>query len=458
MLTPGLATYLASMKDSPVESSLDRLRRQIRDSQPCAVATAHLLRRVVGASRVIEVASLVERIQKTGDKLVTAQPKELAVDNIVRRVLRVIRDEAEENRDGQVAALGDVGSETAGDKASMSPSVVVASPTSEAPKERPPMSMSHAPTAGDTTTAGVNSLFGLLSQPSSKSASPLETPNHKSPTMPPSASDGGQDLRAEVIEGIEEIIDELNQVDDQIAGYASDHIYSNEVVLTYSPSATIRKFLLKAASKRRFTVVCVENSSRNVQDIHPAATRNASSQDDKVTVDIMQRSLTAVGITVLMVPHSAVYALMSRVSKVLLDSHLVLADGGLLAAAGGKVVVRTANMHRTPVIVLSGVYKLSPILVSDPDSLIEYGNPGGVISSDQSNVMEKIATENPLHDYIPANSVDLYITNLYVLIHPRLVRVATNQVCSGGHSPSYIYRIVADHYRPEDMHHTSLAK
>ncbi|KAL8642603.1 MAG: hypothetical protein Q9228_000744 [Teloschistes exilis] len=412
------------------------MRRQIRNSQPCALATAHILRQVVGAFRVGEVGTLVEKIQQTGDKLVAAQPKELAVDNVVRRVLRVIRDEEDENRDGQLSTCDDARLGSLANRASPSPppSLAGTSPPKGNTNEQPSVSASHASTGG-ATAVNIHSLFGLLSQPSSKGPSPLDTPNHQSPRLAPSISDGGHDLRAEVMEGIEEIIDELNQVDDQIAGYALDHIHLNEIVLIQSPSATLRKFLLKVAAKRKFTVVFVQNSSRNPWDIHTAATHIPINEG---TVDIMQRSLIAAGITVLTVPHSAVYALMSRVSKVFLDSDIVLADGGCIAAAGAKVIAKAANVHRTPVVVLSGVYQLSPIHTSNPDWLIDYGVSGKVSSFDRSNTMGNIDTGNPLQDYIPAYAVDLYITNL------------------GGHSPSYMYRVVGDHYRPEDMHITDL--
>ncbi|KAL8631780.1 hypothetical protein Q9189_002478 [Teloschistes chrysophthalmus] len=415
-------------------------RRQVRNSQPCALATAHILRQVVGVFQVGEVGTLVEKIQQTGDKLVAAQPKELAVDNIVRRVLRVVRDEEDESRDSQLSAFDDARSGSLGNRvspSSPSPSLAGTSSPRGNTNEQPSVSASH-PSSGGATAVNLHSLFGLLSQPSSKGPSPMDTPNHQSPRLAPSI-DGGHDLRAEVMEGIEEIIDELNQVDDQIAGYALDHIHSNEVILIQSPSATLRKFLLKAAAKRKFTVVCAQNSSRDPWDIHAAATHIPINHNDEGTVDIMQRSLIAAGIPVVTVPHSAVYALMSRVSKVFLDSHIVLADGAFIAAAGARVIAKAANVHRTPVIVLSGVYKLSPIHTSNPDWLIEYGVPGEVSSFDQSNAMGKIDTGNPLQDYIPADAVDLYITNL------------------GGHSPSYMYRVVGDHYRPEDVHITDLA-
>lgn len=47
--------------------------------------------------------------------------------------------------------------------------------------------------------------------------------------------------------------------------------------------------------------------------------------------------------------------------------------------------------------------------------------------------MDKVDVVNPIYDHVAADLVDLYITNL------------------GGHAPSYLYRIVADHYRVEDI-------
>lgn len=49
------------------------------------------MRQVVEQHEVTDVASLIQRVQEVGQQLIGAQPKELAVGNIVRRVLGVIR-------------------------------------------------------------------------------------------------------------------------------------------------------------------------------------------------------------------------------------------------------------------------------------------------------------------------------------------------------------------------------
>ena len=134
--------------------------------------------------------------------------------------------------------------------------------------------------------------------------------------------------------------------------------------------------------------------------------------DDDSRPESFQKSLTAAGITVVLIPDSAVYALVSRVNKVILDTHVVLANGGVVAAAGAKVIATAARMHRKPVIVLGAVYKLSPVYPFDIDSFMENGNPGRVISYGDGDLVNKVELRNPLFDYIPPELVDLYITNL----------------------------------------------
>jgi len=85
-------------------------------------------------------------------------------------------------------------------------------------------------------------------------------------------------------------------------------------------------------------------------------------------------------------------------------------------------------------VVVSGVYKLSPVYPFDFEALIEHGDSSKIIGYEEGDLVDKINIENPLYDYVPAELVDLYITNL------------------GGHAPSYLYRIVSDHYRREDDH------
>jgi len=54
---------------------------------------------------------LIERVQSVGRRLIAAQPREMVVGNIVRRVLGLIREEAEGDHDAEFA-LSEAGSES----------------------------------------------------------------------------------------------------------------------------------------------------------------------------------------------------------------------------------------------------------------------------------------------------------------------------------------------------------
>ena len=402
------------------------------------------MRQVVEQYNVTDVASMIKRVQEVGQQLVLAQPKELAVGNIVRRILGVIRLEAEENRDGN-ASNADNGSRLRSPGTPVGDNHSPSSSSASSPLRygnpgtmKAPISgtdflkiggedrvASHSQAASQTSTIAsadrplLKSMFSLLSHPASNNASPIATPSSHSPKDPsplPDRSLTGQtaatDLGAEVGEAIEEIIEELETADDQIAGYALDHVHSSEVIMTYGSSVTVQKFLLKAAGKRKFTVVHAESFPNHHESVHATVSGSLKGDANDTGPDRFHKSLTAAGITVILIPDSTIFALMSRVNKVLLDTHAVLADGGLVADAGTRSLAKAASMHKTPVVVLSGVYKLSPIYPFNTDAFVEYGDASRVIPYKEGDLMEKLDLENPLHDYVPPELIDLYITNL----------------------------------------------
>ncbi|RDL37942.1 NagB transferase-like protein [Venustampulla echinocandica] len=474
---PNLGVFLKALKTQQLEASIEHLisllkRRQIRNSRPCAIATAHLLLRVVARFKWTDIGKLLQRIQEVGQRLVEAQPKEMVVGNIVRRVLGMIRDEAKEDRSEDMSDTASITQIDSPQRETSDPaplrtigvSTATASPlrfgASNAPGStdtdsddgsartpqgghRPPLMTSHTSYAVLNGLPVQQSMFNLLSA----TPSPLSTPPQQIDS--PQAGSGinaasvaqrvaasSKDLKAEVISGIEEIIDELDQVDDQMAGYAQEHIHSNEVILTHSSSTSVQKFLLKAAEKRKFTVIVAESYPNDHQATHAAVTGSVApdlGSSEDTSLEMFLKPLTAAGITVVLTTDAAIFAIMSRVNKVILATHAVIANGGLIAAAGARIIAKAAKVHKIPVIVVSGVYKLSPEYPFEFESLIEYGDPGRIVKYHDGNLVDNLEIDNPLYDYVPPDLVDLYITNL------------------GAHAPSYLYRIVADHYKPEDI-------
>ncbi len=439
-------------------------RRQIRHSRPCAVATAYLLRRVVAKAKAepgksIEAARLLQRVQEVGGRLIAAQPRELVVGNVVRRVLGLIREEQENERgEGDISGLSsEVGIES-GQQTSHVPSLGKGDPLSNLNATRPASDMQalHASQSSaivdtrrstqppsrpslqpsNTTFAGappVTSMFSLLSHPTMSSSRSSPAPGSPRGTATPHPV-SSNDIRQEVIEGIGEIVDELEQSDEQIASYALEHIHANEVILTYSSSTTVQRFLLKAASKRKFTVIHAESYPNCHQKVHALVTGNTNlDHSDALPTETFHKTLTSAGIAVILIPDSAIFAIMSRVNKVILGTHAILSNGALFAASGTKLVTKAAKAHHVPVVVLSGTYKLSPKYPYDPDMYTEYGDVSKVFPYQDGELVGSVQVENPILEFVGPECVDMYVTNL------------------GGHAPSYLYRIVKDQYRDEDV-------
>ncbi|RQM05568.1 hypothetical protein DH86_00001592 [Scytalidium sp. 3C] len=358
-------------------------RRQISNSRSCAIATAQLLLRVVAKFRWTDVGKLLLRIQHVGQRLMEAQPREMAVGNVVRRVLGMIREEAKEDRNEEYSDSGtnsqrgsprrqstvsDLGISKPGathSVASFSPlrfgttdGTEVTDSNDDASESksntpRPSLLTSHTSYGVLNGVPVQQSMFNLLSTtPSPSSTPPITHSPSSKPLMNPAAltprmSTGTQDLKAEIISGIEEIIDELLQVDEQIAAYAQEHIHSNEIILTHTSSTSVQKFLLKAAEKRKFTVIVAESYPNEHNATHAAVTGKKGQVEegsDEMSQDDFVKPLSAAGVTVILMTDATIFAIMSRVNKVILATHAVIANGGLIAAAGARLIAKAAKL------------------------------------------------------------------------------------------------------------------
>lgn len=391
----------------------------------------------MSVTKASEPGRLIQKVQDVGKRLVAARPQELVVGNIVRRVLGLIRDEEDDSR-GE-SDLSSMGSD--GESRPHTPQIE-ASPLGITPRRdiaepfstnRPPLLSQHTGAPGRPP---VTSMFSILAHPTMASPG-TSSPAGRSGTATPSmvASFGAStDFREEVKQGIMEIIDELAQSDEQIANYALEHIHPTEIIFTYSASLTVQRFLLKAASKRKFTLFQAEAYPNNYLKTHALSTGRMDSAGDEMDAESFQKPLTAAGITVILVPDSAIFAIMSRINKVILGAHAVLSNGSIIAAAGTKIVAKAARYHHVPVLVLAGTYKLSPEYPHDPSIFVGYGNIEKVVKyQDGPMKFLNIEVSNPVYDFVDSSDIDLFVTNL------------------GGVASGYLYRVVREQYRDEDV-------
>lgn len=383
-LTPGLATYLKSLRKHPANSAVDHLvlcvcfrkgqevalslttssllrRRQVRGSRPCAAAATHLFLRIIAESKFRDSTDLLERVRAIGRRLQSASPTELVLGNITRRVLGLIREVNENPSDEQG--------------------------TSTTPIQ---------PSRDQT--------FDVLAT--------RDGAEHFEEVM------SIRDVKEDVLNGLREMLDELDQADEQVASYALEHIHPGDTILTYTSSLTVQKFLLSAAKKRKFTVIHVEGYPNEHGALYDTV-MNGKTRKDSVESYSQARlkPLAAAGVTAVIIPDSAIYTVMSQVTKVLLPMHIGFPNGGFLGAAGSNAISMAAKAHQVPVLALGAVYKLTPLNFNDKDSFTELGDPEKVLSYTDGDLAEHIDVINPISDYVNPEQVDLCITNMSVVRH-----------------------------------------
>eukprot|EP00005_Dracoamoeba_jomungandri_P014347 CAMPEP_0174269936 /NCGR_PEP_ID=MMETSP0439-20130205/42748_1 /TAXON_ID=0 /ORGANISM="Stereomyxa ramosa, Strain Chinc5" /LENGTH=258 /DNA_ID=CAMNT_0015358963 /DNA_START=286 /DNA_END=1059 /DNA_ORIENTATION=+ len=222
-------------------------------------------------------------------------------------------------------------------------------------------------------------------------------------------------IKGEVQEAVGELEEDLTNLYINIAEQAPQHIHANEVIMTVGLSHTVREFLKAAARKINFEVVVVETG--------PSYSGYESAA-----------FLTKEGVNVTLITDAAIFAMMARVNKVIVGTHAVLANGGLVALAGTHSLALAAKHHEVPFVVCVGLYKLCPIYPAHgQDGLNTMHSPGSILKFDEAVAeIEHVDVQNPAFDYVPPELISLYLTNV------------------GGHSPFYIYRLLAEYYHPND--------
>jgi len=221
-------------------------------------------------------------------------------------------------------------------------------------------------------------------------------------------------LKPVLMEAIQDVLDELETVYDNVSKNAKDHIHSDEIILTLGMSKTVEAFLKSAAHHRKFTAIVAETAP------------SYSGRE-------MAQSLSSAGISTVLVPDSSIFAIMSRVNKVILGAHAIFANGGMFAASGSLIAATAAQAHRTPVVVCAGQFKLTPLWnLYHEYGALDFGDPSNVLGFEEGDLVDKVEVVSPFYDYVRPELIDVYITN------------------DGDHPPSSIYRLLKETYDDED--------
>ncbi|CAB9514021.1 factor eIF-2B subunit beta [Seminavis robusta] len=350
--------------------------------------TVGLLKHIIGATRWKNGAQLLVLLRGLGRELHEVGGfREPVIENIVRRVMAAVREEAAGEPDGKATDTGRLSLQ----------SILWALPQ-------------HVKSPSNRSLSRTDS---HQRQSSIASEADLESTNE----FPPAFYVNRPELKQTVMEAIQEIVTELEDVYGNIEDQATNHIHAGEVILTYGKSKTIERFLIAAAEKKRTfqVVVCEDSPSFGGHE--------------------MAKSLAKAGIDTIVIHDSAIFAVMARVNKVLLSAHAVLANGGLVASSGSNMVALGAYNNAVPVVVITGMFKLCPMFPHEgQDTLNDLVSPSKVmdITEIKDDLLSSVELINPVHDYVKPEHVSLYVTNV------------------GSFQPSYIYRLLAEYYHTDD--------
>ena len=184
LLTPEILALI-----DPVVSSLKR--HQLVDDKEIALTIAQLLMKVISAARWSNTYDLIELIRQVGVIFTEAYPRKVIPGNIVRRVLALIRDETETETETETEQTDNI-----------------------------PM---------------MSSMFSLLATHNKNETIKEQTQLQlKKQTS---------DMRAIIIQGIRDLVDEISNVNDGIETMAVDLIHDDEILLTPTPnSETVQHF------------------------------------------------------------------------------------------------------------------------------------------------------------------------------------------------------------------------
>jgi len=172
--------------------------------------------------------------------------------------------------------------------------------------------------------------------------------------------ENAKELKSNILSTLSELISEQGNLYINIADQAIEHIHANEVIMTYGTSKTVVEFFKAAARKRHFEVIIAECAP--------------SFRGHQCAVE-----LSSLGIPATLISDSAIFAMMARVNKVIVSTHAVMANGGLIAQNGMHMLALAAKHHSVPFVVCTGLYKLCPLYPYDQDTFNELRSPSEVL-------------------------------------------------------------------------------
>ncbi|KAK2158286.1 hypothetical protein LSH36_173g00055 [Paralvinella palmiformis] len=349
-----METIDIQIKDPIVRNKVDGLIEDLKHgnilgSYQLAKNTVEVLLHMISKEELANVKKLISVIREQGQRLMSAQPSETVVGNMVYRVLKIIRDECR--------AIDE---------------------TAEEQSQESIQKSSTAP-GDDVSNKDILSLKKLLLAEgdvdiSDKSISSLKAP---------------------IIDAVNELLVELDTSQENISAQALEHIHSNEVIMTAGQSHTVEAFFKKAAKKRTFKVIVVEcapfyQGQKMATNLASAGINTTLITDSAVFAMMARVNKVIIGTHTVMANGGL---------KAINGCHAI----ALAAKYHSVPLVVCAPMYK-----LSPKYLCS----CDQVAFNKFASPEDVMSFSEGEILSKAQIYNPIFDYVPPELVTLYIFNI----------------------------------------------
>jgi translation initiation factor eIF-2B subunit beta len=221
--------------------------------------------------------------------------------------------------------------------------------------------------------------------------------------------------RNAIIEEIIQLINDLEQSHSLIVENADNHINDNDIILTANYSDQLHEFLLEASKTKSFNVIVAE-SYPSLKGLE------------------MANKLFKSGIKTTLISDSSIFSIMPKISKVLIGTRSVMANGGLISYNGVYNICLAAQTFSIPVIVISGCFKLTPMYPFDHETFNEQLSPDTIYNCKYNGDLSNITFNSPAYDYVPPEFISMFITD------------------KGDFHPSYMYRLFNEFYSQQDFY------
>lgn len=217
----------------------------------------------------------------------------------------------------------------------------------------------------------------------------------------------------EIKQDIEHLKCHYEKSSDSLIDIALNFIEEGDVILTANYSDQLYFFLKKASENLKFTVIVAES--------YPS-----------LKGEEMAFKLNSININSVIISDSSVFAVMPKITKVMIGTRAVMANGGLISYNGVYNICLAAKSFNVPVLVLSGSYKLTPLYPFDHLTFNEQLSPDSIYFCNFKGNLKNITFNAPAYDYVPPEFITIYLTD------------------QGDYHPSYIYRLFKELYSEED--------